>query len=59
MWLFPIKKKLRKIEEIEKYFLPIYDRVENVFNINVSSNKQYHSFMNLLKISIEKAKTKI
>jgi len=59
MWPFPTEKKKRKIEELEKYFMPIYEKVEEIFNINVKSSKEYHVFMNLIKISIEKAKSKI
>jgi len=59
MDLFPTEKKKRKIEELEKYFIPIYEKVEEIFNINVKSTKEYHVFMNLLKIAIEKAKSKI
>jgi len=53
---FSSEKKLRKIEEVEKYFLPIYEKSENIFSLDVKYTKIYNSFIELLKETLYKAK---
>jgi hypothetical protein len=56
---FSKEKKLRKIEEVEKYFLPIYEKAEGVFLIDTQYIEKYKLFIELLKDVIIKAKKHI
>ena len=56
---FSKEKKLRKINEVEQYFLPMYERCESLFSINEDNLKMYKTFISLLKSTIEKAKKDI
>jgi guanosine-3',5'-bis(diphosphate) 3'-pyrophosphohydrolase len=53
---FSKEKKLRKIEEVEKYFLPLYKKAESLFTIDVDNLKIYNDFIELLNNKIEDAK---
>ncbi len=59
MKAFSKEKKLRKINEVEKYFLPIYEKSENIFSFDEKYVKLYKDFMKLLKNTIKKAKLNI
>ncbi len=56
---FSKEKKLRKIREIEKYFLPIYKKCSNIFNINLNSAKLYKTFIEELETTTQKAKNNL
>lgn len=55
---FTNKKRQRKIYEIEKYFLPIYEKCADIFNMDINSTKEYKYFIGLLINEIEKSKIK-
>ena len=59
MKAFSIEKKERKINEVEKYFLPIYEKCSNVFDFNQKYVYIYREFIELLKKTVEKAKLNI
>jgi hypothetical protein len=59
MKFFRKDKKLRKIEETEKYFLPIYKKCENVFSFDKECIKLYKNFIQMLEDTITKAKLNI
>ncbi len=59
MKFFSKEKKLRKIEEVEKYFLPIYEKCIDVFNLDLKYIKLYKTFLQLLKETIIVAKKNI
>lgn len=52
-------KKLRKIEEVEKYFLPIYEKSIDIFSFDTKYQKLHTEFIELLKETIKKAKLDI
>ena len=56
---FSKEKKLRKINEVEKYFLPIYEKAENIFSNDIKYYKIYHRFICMLKDVINQAKLDI
>lgn len=56
MWPFPEEKKKRKIAEIEKYFMPIYEKSQEIFAMDSKTLKDYDIFINLLKKELLKAK---
>ncbi len=56
MKFFSNEKKLRKIEEVEKYFLPIYEKSKSVFTFEAKYTKLYNTFMNILQETISNAK---
>jgi len=56
---FRKEKKMRKIEEVEKYFLPIYEKCEDIFKIDSKYIKLHKEFINLLKNTIKEAKLNI
>lgn len=59
MDFFPKEKKERKIKEVEKYFLPIYEKSKILFNVENNTLKKYDIFLELLVEKIEKAKWNI
>lgn len=59
MNFFPEEKKLRKIKELEKFFLPIYYKCEEIFKLDDKWYKMYNIFISLLLNSINKAKKDI
>lgn len=54
MEAFRLEKKKRKIEEVEKYFIPMYER-SRVF-MEGANLKKYEIFMGLLRKTLDKAK---
>ena len=56
MRIFPLEKKKRKIEEVEKYFLPIYKKVKYIFDINASTLEKYDIFIKLLEDKLLEAR---
>jgi hypothetical protein len=56
---FSKEKKLRKIEEVEKYFLPLYEKLESVFTNFGEYKELYPIFIQLLKVIIKKSKLNI
>jgi len=55
MVAFDLEKKLRKIEEVEKYFLPIYEKCENIFSFDEKYVKLHKIFIKELKKTIKQA----
>lgn len=53
---FTKEKKKRKINEIEKFFMPIYIKSEEIFKMDTKTLKEYNIFMNLLNKELLKAK---
>ncbi len=53
------EKKIRKIREVENYFIPIYKKSKTVFDMDIKTTKQYNLFINLLLNKIKEAKTNI
>ena len=56
---FPIEKKQRKIYEIEQYFLPIYKKSKENFNMDTKSLQEYNYFITLLENTLKKPKNNI
>ena len=56
MWFFPQEKKIRKIEEIEKYFLSMYYKLKHIFEINNNTLEKYNIFIKLLEDKLIEAK---
>lgn len=56
---FRKEKKLRKIEEVEVYFLPIYEKCEAIFNFDEKYIKLHIDFIKMLKETLEEAKLNI
>ena len=56
---FTKEKKLRKINEVENYFLPIYTKCINIFDIDSKYIKLYNNFITMLKKTIKEAKLNI
>jgi len=53
---FPKEKKLRKIEEVERYFLPIYKKAKNIFTVDLENTKRYNNFIDMLENKIKEIK---
>lgn len=53
------EKKNRKIDEIEKFFIPIYKKSKQIFEIDKKSKNEYDYFMELLENTINSAKNNI
>ena len=56
---FTTEKKLRKIEEVEKYFLPIYEKCNKIYNFDSKYIKLHEEFILLLKEIVKNAKLNI
>ena len=56
---FSKEKKQRKIDEVEKYFLPIYERCSSLFEFSDKYIKLYNTFIDLLKNKIKEVKDSI
>lgn len=56
MWVFPLEKKKRKIDEVEKHFLPMYEKLSIVFEINEKTFVLYNTFLSLFKDKIYESK---
>ncbi|MDQ7008853.1 MAG: HD domain-containing protein [Candidatus Gracilibacteria bacterium] len=56
---FSQEKKLRKIEEVEKYFLPIYIKAKNIFTVDLENTKRYNDFISLLQNKIKEVKNNL
>lgn len=53
---FSTEKKLRKIKEIEEYFIPIYKKAKDFFFINKENDELYDIFIALLIKKVENVK---
>ena len=56
---FPKEKKLRKIEEVERYFLPIYKKAKNIFTVDLENTKRYNNFIDMLENKIKEIKNNL
>ena len=59
MRVFTLEKKQRKIDEVEKFFLSMYYKLENVFEISENSLEKYNIFIKLLEDKLIEAKKNI
>ena len=59
MTAFRNDKKLRKIEEVEKYFLPLYYKCENIFSLDIKNLELYKKFIKMLEEKIKETKNNI
>jgi len=59
METFPYNKQKRKISEIENFFLPIYKKSKNIFNIDKKTINEYNLFIDLLTNTLNKAKNNL
>ena len=56
---FSKEKKLRKIKEVEKYFLPMYKKAENIFKYDEKNFDIYKKFIEKLESVINEVKSNL